>query len=192
MPHAQSPIPNYQLPIPHPPSPIPQLPITNYQLPTNIPMKTSQFLCLLFSTLASVGFVMKANAVEDSATLTVAINGIENQKGQICLRIYNNEKGFPNGNKSEVASKCTKITGNSLKQQFTGLKKGTYAVAVIDDRDGDRKLDRDFFGIPEEGFGISNNPTVSIQTGSPKFQQASFELTENTTIEIAMKYSLDS
>ncbi|MEA5598562.1 DUF2141 domain-containing protein [Rivularia sp. UHCC 0363] len=154
-------------------------------------MKTSQFCCLLFSTLASVGLVLKANAVEDSATLTVAIKGIENQKGQVCLRIYENESGFPLGNSSEAKSQCTKITGNSLKQEFTGLKRGTYAVAVIDDQNGDTKLNRDFLGIPEEGFGISNNPTVSVKTGTPKFESASFSLTQNQTIEIEMKYSLD-
>jgi uncharacterized protein (DUF2141 family) len=154
-------------------------------------MKKSFFYCLLFSTLASVGLVMKANAVEDSANLTVAIKGIKNQKGQICLRIYDNERGFPLSNSSEVKSQCIKITGNSLKQEFTGLKKGTYAVAVVDDQDGDTKLDRDFFGIPEEGFGISNNPTVSIKTGSPKFEKASFSFFKNQTIEIEMKYSLD-
>lgn len=154
-------------------------------------MKKSFFYCLFFSTLASVGLVIKANAVQDSANLTVAIKGIQNQKGQVCLRIYDSERGFPLGNSSELKSQCTKITGNSLKLEFPALKKGTYAIAVIDDRNGNNKLDRDFFGIPEEGFGISNNPTVSIKTGIPKFEKASFLLAQNKTIEIEMKYSLD-
>ena len=154
-------------------------------------MKKSIFCCLLFSTLASIGLVIKANAVEDSANLTVAIKGIKNQKGQVCLRIFESERGFPLGNSSELKSQCTKITSDSLKQNFAGLKKGTYAIAVIDDQNGNNKLDRDFFGIPEEGFGISNNPTVSIKTGTPKFEKARFSLAQNKTIEIEMKYSLN-
>ncbi len=154
-------------------------------------MKKNQICCLLFSALASIGLVLKANAVEDSATLTVEINGIKSEKGQICLIIYENESGFPLSNNKVNEGKCIKITGSSLKQEFTGLNKGTYAVAVIDDQNGDTKLDRDFLGIPEEGFGISNNPTVSIKTGTPKFEEASFSLTQNQTIEIVMKYSLD-
>ena len=150
-------------------------------------MKKNQIYCLL----ASIGFAIKTNAVEDSATLTVAINGIQNQQGQVCLRIYEDERGFPLAKSSEIKIQCTKITGNYLKQQFTGLKKGNYAVAVIDDQNGDTELNRDFLGIPEEGFGISNNPTVSVKTGVPKFEQASFSLTHNQTIEIEMKYSLD-
>ncbi len=154
-------------------------------------LKKTKFLCLLFSTLASSGFLLKANAVEEFANLTVAIKGIKNPKGQVCLRIYQSESGFPLGNSSDIKIQCTKIKGNFLKQEFVGLKKGTYAVAVIDDQNGDNKLDRDFLGIPEEGFGISNNPTVSVKTGVPKFDKASFSLTKNQTIEIVMKYSLD-
>ncbi|MEY3222191.1 MAG: hypothetical protein RLZZ203_1047, partial [Cyanobacteriota bacterium] len=93
--------------------------------------------------------------------------------------------------KSEVQSGCTKITGNSVKRVFSGLKPGNYAVAVVDDQNGDHKLNKDFFGIPEEGFGVSRNPIVSITTGTPKFKNASFKLNKNTSINIFMKYSLD-
>ncbi|AFY54729.1 hypothetical protein Riv7116_2206 [Rivularia sp. PCC 7116] len=154
-------------------------------------MKTNLICCLLLSAFFSFGFGLKANGAEDSANLTISIKGIKNQKGQVCLRIYENERGFPLGNNSKFKSQCIKITGNSVKQEFTGLKKGTYAIAVIDDQNNNNKLDRDFLGIPEEGFGISNNPTVSIKTGVPKFEKASFSLTRNQTVEIVMKYSLD-
>ncbi|MCJ8280589.1 MAG: DUF2141 domain-containing protein [Rivularia sp. ALOHA_DT_140] len=154
-------------------------------------MKKSIFSCLFLSTVFSIGLIIKANAVENSANLTVAIKGIKNQKGQICLRIYESKRGFPLGNSSKSKSRCMKITGNSLQQKFTDLKKGTYAVAVIDDQNGNNKLDRDFLGIPEEGFGISNNPIVSVKTGTPKFEKVSFSLKQNQTIEIVMKYSLD-
>ena len=67
----------------------------------------------------------------------------------------------------------------------------TYAVAVVDDQNGDHKLNKDFFGIPQEGFGISKNPPVSISTGTPKFNNASFQVDKNTSINIFLKYSLD-
>ncbi len=86
----------------------------------------------------------------------------------------------------------TLVKGSSGTKQFYGLKPGTYAVAVIDDQNGNHKLDTNFLGIPQEGFGISKNPTVSISTGAPKFQQASFSLRKDITIKIFMKYSLDS
>ncbi|MGI2903629.1 DUF2141 domain-containing protein [Tolypothrix sp. VBCCA 56010] len=153
-------------------------------------LKLSKISSLLLAILVSTSFAKTANA-QPTTTLTVVVNGIKHQKGQICLGIYSNEKGFPLSTKNVVKSACKQITGTSLKQQFTGLKPGNYAVAVVDDQNGDRQLNRDFFGIPKEGFGISNNPTVSITTGTPKFNKASFSLSKNTTVNIDMKYGLD-
>jgi uncharacterized protein (DUF2141 family) len=153
-------------------------------------LKLSKISSLLIAILVSTSFAKTANA-QPTTTLTVVVNGIKHQKGQICLGIYSHEKGFPLSTKNVVKSACKSITGSSIKQQFTGLKPGNYAVAVVDDQNGDRKLNRDFFGIPKEGFGISNNPTVSITTGTPKFSKASFSLSKNTTVNIDMKYGLD-
>ena len=145
---------------------------------------------ILLAGLLSFTVVKPLNA-EPTAKLTVVVNGIRHQKGQICMRIYANEKGFPLSDTSEVQSGCTRITGTSVTKHFYGLKRGTYAVAVVDDQNSNQKLDSDFFGIPKEGFGISNNPTVSIQTGTPKFNKSSFAVTKNTIINIKLKYSLD-
>ncbi len=153
-------------------------------------LKLAKISSLLLATLVSISFTKTVNA-EPTTTLTVVVNGIKHQKGQLCIGIYPNEQGFPLSTKNVVKSACTNITGSSLKQQFSGLKPGTYAVAVVDDQNGDRKLNRDFFGIPKEGFGISNNPTVSITTGTPKFSKASFSVSKNTTVNIDMKYGLD-
>ncbi|WP_353932006.1 DUF2141 domain-containing protein [Okeanomitos corallinicola TIOX110] len=153
--------------------------------------KISRLSYLLVITLLSC---ITANTVQAGSTskLTVVVNGIRHQKGDICFRVYDSAKGFPDNDTSEIKSACTKITSASVKQVFSGLKPGSYAVAVVDDQNGDRQLNKDFFGIPTEGFGISRNPIVSIQTGTPKFRHVSFPLTKNTTININMKYSLDS
>ncbi|MBK1986811.1 DUF2141 domain-containing protein [Sphaerospermopsis aphanizomenoides BCCUSP55] len=153
-------------------------------------LKHFRFSYLLLATLLSLSCANTVHA-EPATTLTVVVNGIRNKTGEICFRVYNSEKGFPMSSSSEVQSGCTKITGSSVKKVFSGLKPGTYAVAVVDDQNRDRKLNKDFFGIPTEGFGISQNPIVSVQTGTPKFSKASFKMTKNTTININMKYSLD-
>jgi uncharacterized protein (DUF2141 family) len=153
-------------------------------------MKLAQLRHLLLASLLSLGCISVVNA-QTATKLTVVVNGIRHQKGDICFRVYASEKGFPMSDTSEVQSGCTKITGESVTKHFYGLKPGKYAVAIVDDQNGNRKLDTDFFGIPKEGFGISNNPKVSIQTGTPKFYKSSFTVSRNTTINISVKYSLD-
>ncbi|WP_017317845.1 DUF2141 domain-containing protein [Mastigocladopsis repens] len=149
-----------------------------------------QVSTFFLAIVASISLARTVKA-EPTATLTVVVNELHHKKGQVCLRVYSSEKGFPDSNTSEVQSGCAQITGSSVKKHFYGLKPGTYAVAVVDDQNGDHKLNKDFLGIPKEGFGISKNPTVSITTGTPKFRDASFVLRKNTTINIVMKYSLD-
>jgi uncharacterized protein (DUF2141 family) len=153
-------------------------------------MKANKFYSFLLATLTSISLTNTVKA-ESTETLTVLVNGIQHQKGQLCLGVYSSEKGFPFSTNTVVKSGCIKITGSTLKKQFLGLKPGNYAVAVVDDQNGDRKLNQDIFGIPQEGFGISQNPTVSIQTGAPRFRNASFVMSRNTTVNIIMKYSLD-
>jgi len=153
-------------------------------------LKKPLFWIFLLATLVNTSFARVVNG-EPTATLTVVADGIRHSTGEICFRIFANSKGFPDHNTSEVQSGCTKITGSSVKKQFSGLKPGTYAVAALDDQIGDHRLHKDFFGIPKEGFGLSRNPIVSIRTGTPKFRDASFVVNKNTTINIVMKYSLD-
>jgi uncharacterized protein (DUF2141 family) len=146
--------------------------------------------------IACLGFVV-SNAfyspvfAQSTSNITVVVNGIKPESGRVCFRVYSSDQGFPFSNKSEVQSGCVEKTGSVVKKQFIGLKPGNYAVTVIDDRNRDGKLNTDFLGIPQEGFGVSNNPTVSISTGAPKFNKASFLLKKNTVINIRMKYSLD-
>ncbi|WP_017652348.1 DUF2141 domain-containing protein [Fortiea contorta] len=153
-------------------------------------LKLSKFTAVIVAALASLSSVKIAQALP-TQTLTVVVSGIQHKKGQICIGVYNKEQGFPDNTSGLAQSACTKITGSVLRQKFFGLKPGNYAVAIVDDQNSDRQLNKDFFGIPTEGFGISNNPTVSVQTGSPEFRDAKFLLNKNTTVNITVKYSLD-
>ncbi len=128
----------------------------------------------------------KTVAMEPTAKLTVVVDSLSSKQGEVCMRIYAKEQGFPQSATGVVQSGCTKITGRAATKEFYGLKYGTYAVALFHDEDGNGKLNTNFLGIPREGFGISNNPTVKLS--APKFKSASFSLKGNATIKISMKY----
>ena len=80
------------------------------------------------------------------------------------------------------------IPAGTPKIRFDGLAHGDYAVAVIHDENGNRKLDT-FAGIPREGFGFSRNPPVTF--GPPRFSAARFTLTSGAeTQQVRMRYLL--
>jgi uncharacterized protein (DUF2141 family) len=155
--------------------------------------KLTHLSFVLLAGVFSINFAQNVSA-KPATTLTVVVDGINNQNGEICMGVYSSPKGFPFDTNRVIKSACLKPTGRTVTHVFSGLQAGNYAVAVVDDQNGDRKLNKDFLGIPKEGFGVSQNPTVSIFTGAPSFQDASFFLApnQNTTINISMKYSLDS
>jgi uncharacterized protein (DUF2141 family) len=62
-----------------------------------------------------------------------------------------------------------------------------YAIAVHHDENGNKKLDLNWFGMPSEGFGFSNNPTVFL--ASPDPEDAAFQVENGrTTIDINLRY----
>jgi uncharacterized protein (DUF2141 family) len=71
-----------------------------------------------------------------------------------------------------------------LKFSFD-LSEGECAVAVYQDLNENNVLDKGWFSIPKEPYGLSNNfrPTFS----APTFDDCKFKLTGQTIITITLK-----
>lgn len=143
--------------------------------------------------LCAVGAVMLLNqpAQADLALtgdLSVAIEGLQNRQGVVCLKIFSGRQGFPSENINVADQACVAIDTTPLTVTFDDLAFGNYAIALYHDRNGDGQLNRGAFGIPVEGFGFSNNPT--IHTGPAEFEEAMFLWAgAQTAITIQMQYS---
>ncbi|MEO0684543.1 MAG: DUF2141 domain-containing protein [Cyanobacteria bacterium J06649_11] len=145
---------------------------------------------LTVTTLGNIALLSQANAAF-KGNMRVRIDGLKNQKGQVCLNVFSTSKGFPNNDKQAIKARCVKADKNSITVDFPDLKAGNYAVAVIHDVNGDNTLNRNALSIPTEGFGFSNNPR--ILTGPPKFgESAVFVAGSNTDIQVQLQYFLGS
>lgn len=70
---------------------------------------------------------------------------------------------------------------------FKDLPHGTFAVSVLHDENGNGKMDKNFVGMPKEGYSASNNPKKKRR--APTFDEAKFSLTSaEQTVEIALVY----
>jgi uncharacterized protein (DUF2141 family) len=56
--------------------------------------------------------------------------------------------------------------------EFSDIKPGKYAIAVIHDENCNGKLDTNMFGIPKEGYGFSSGAEVTMS--APSFSDAVF------------------
>jgi uncharacterized protein (DUF2141 family) len=147
----------------------------------------------MFKALATLGAAVGILNVADLAqaspkgNLNIAIDGFRNQRGQVCLKLYNGSRGFPDGSQNVAQQRCVKLNGNPLVVTLKNITAGSYAVAVIHDANADNQANRNGLGIPIEGFGFSRNP--AIRTGPPKFGDAAVLVAgPNTNIQIQMKY----
>ena len=121
-----------------------------------------------------------------SGDLILKIKNFDNQSGLIHIAIYNEQEKFPKkeGKLLGFKEKISKIIENNY--EINNLKEGIYAVAIFHDENSNDKFDS-FFGIPNEKYGFSNNPSIFLS--APKFEQSSFDLRQNEKkiIEIELK-----
>jgi uncharacterized protein (DUF2141 family) len=143
----------------------------------------------LFLTVASALPEPLAAQTTGTATLTVCVTGARNAKGKIRVALFRDGKGFHNDASQAVHSQTADIDPQALSAQvvFADLHTGVYAVSVFHDENMNEKLDKNFMGMPKEGYGASNNPKKKM--GPPNFDEAEFQLggTEQL-VEIKLMY----
>lgn len=124
-----------------------------------------------------------------TATLTVHVTGARNAKGKIRAALFSGADGFPNDASKAVQTQPADIDAQTLTAQivFTNLPEGVYAVSIFHDENNNEKLDKNFMGIPKEGYGSSNNPKKKM--GPPSFDETKFQVNgTEQSLEIKLMY----
>lgn len=140
------------------------------------------YLTLIVSILTI--FISMAHA--QTGTLNVDISGITDTKGLMSIGVYLNEDDFPDKGKEYIGADV-EITGPTIVYTFKNIPFGTYAIAIFHDINSNIQLDKNFLGIPKEGYAFSNNLFGAFGS-PPDFKDASFQVSGDKTIEIKMKY----
>jgi len=121
--------------------------------------------------------------------LTIKVVGARNAKGKIGVALFQGPEGFPERASAAFRSQQSDIDGKTMSAEvvFRDVPQGVYAVSVLHDENMNGKLDKGLFGIPQEGYGASNNPEK--KTRAPHFDEAKFSLSApEQTIEIKLIY----
>ena len=135
------------------------------------------FLSLYATPLTCLMDLSTVRAAE-TRSLTIQAVGARNAKGMIRAAVFHDPKGFPNNASEAVQTQAAAIDPQTLtaKIVFTDLPKGVYAVSLFHDENMNQKLDKNFMGIPREGYGASNNPKKKM--GPPNFEETKFQFSE--------------
>lgn len=122
-----------------------------------------------------------------TSTLTVLITGARSAKGKMIVWLFKDAQGFPGDTSKIFRQQSVGVDPNTKTAQvtFKDLPQGTFAVSVLHDENNNGKMDKNFFGMPKESYGASNNPGKKMRAAN--FDEAKFSVnTPEQTIKIAL------
>jgi uncharacterized protein (DUF2141 family) len=161
--------------------------------PSGLPTQWTTAACLIAllclpsqPVLAASGSRCNANA-HDQVRLQIAVSGMRTTKGNITITIYPDDSAhFLNG-AYKLARQHVAVTLPVTHACLVVAAPGRYAVALFGDENNSGHLATNFLGIPTEGYGFSNNPTLFL--GPPKLKQVLITAHPgDNPIAIQMKY----
>lgn len=119
--------------------------------------------------------------------MKITVKGLRSDKGKIWLSVFNSENGFPENHQSAYHTDVISLPNGEKTFWVTGLPIGQYAIALLHDENGNGVMDKNFVGLPTEGYGLSNNPPKKMR--APRFSDAKLELMHSKQeISIEMQY----
>ena len=142
-------------------------------------------IMILFMTL-----LLQAGIIDEISvgSIQVEVTDLKNTEGQLGVLVFEKNDGYPEDFKKALRSTLVPIEADTMTVVIEDLPYGDYVVTVMHDKNSNDKLDKNFFGKPKEGTGVSNNPN-GRKFGPPKFENGIIQLSEDTKhLSIKMKY----
>ncbi|MEY3126273.1 MAG: hypothetical protein RL273_392 [Bacteroidota bacterium] len=133
---------------------------------------------LLFLT-----FILLFSGVK-THTLSIHISGISKIKGSLFIAVFRATDDFPVFGK-QFKGIVKEVEGKSQNYNFDNLPEGEYALAIYQDENRNKILDKNLLGIPTEIYGFSNNARRNFS--APSFQEAKFKLNKDLQQTVFLK-----
>ena len=123
----------------------------------------------------------------DGIPIQITIEKVRNSRGTIKVELYDGTAKNNGKKRKKVARTRVKAQSGETRLCLNAPSQGEYAIALYHDENDNKKLDRNFIGIPREGFGFSNNPPVRL--GLPAQEEMRFRVDYSTAaIRISVVY----
>ena len=91
-----------------------------------------------------------ANAETGTNKLTVTVNGLNSNDGQVVVLLYNSKKGFPMMPGKAFKTETTTVQDKAATVNFENLPSGEYAVFFYHDLDKNGKLNHNLVDKAKE------------------------------------------
>ena len=119
--------------------------------------------------------------------IQVSVVGMRSTAGNVTITIYPDDADHFLDGKYKLARQSVPVTLPVTRACFAFTQPGYYAVALFHDENSNGHFDTTVLGVPAEGFGFSNNPTLFL--GPPGLSKVRVEMyAGDNPVEVKMKY----
>ena len=139
-------------------------------------MKTVTFT-VLFCLIGIIAF--------SQSGLVAEISNIKNDRGVCRACLFNSPTSFKGETGKPFQCVVVPVKNHTARAVFTKVPPGTYAMFVFHDANSNFKLDKNFLGIPKEGYGASKNKLPFAS--APSYYENKFTVAPNTTIQLQIR-----
>ena len=115
---------------------------------------------------------------EPKTDLTISILSLHDTEHDVYIAVSRKTDGFPDKPDMAKAIIVKPAGKNNISITVTDLPYGKYAILVFQDMNGNKKLDKNFLGIPTEPFAFSNN--YKPMFSAPRWEDCEFEYSANS------------
>lgn len=144
-----------------------------------------KILWLLFTTLVTT--IQSLPAQTNDYSVTVSVESLKSSKGKILALLFDQSESFPGEVGQAIHETEVDIQDKQATFSFSGLAKDRYAISIVHDENGNGRMDTNFLGIPNEGYGASNDAKGNM--GPPAFEDAAFQVNRaDLSLQINMRY----
>ncbi len=127
-------------------------------------------------------FTFSSALAETNATLTVVVENISKQQGNLMMAVYDKKQNYDGD--IEPAYVVREIVATpSMKVELDVAAPSTYAIKLYVDENKNGEIDFNIMGIPKEPYGFSNNKG---RFGPPSYTDASFDVAGDTSTTIKL------
>jgi uncharacterized protein (DUF2141 family) len=113
------------------------------------------------------------------------ISNIRNDKGICRACLFNNPSSFTGQTGQPFRCVAVRVKGQTARAVFTNVPAGTYAMLVFHDANSNLKMDKNFLGIPKEGYGASKNKLRFAS--APSYEENKFGVDGRTTVQLQIR-----
>ena len=117
---------------------------------------------------------IQAGCAHTSSAIDVRVHGVRSDHGYVTFVLYGEDPDHFLAKGKKIYKQRFTAEQGTLALCVTVPEPGIYAATVYHDENGNTKFDKNWIGLPVEGFGVSNNPKVVL--GPPSHAQAAFQV----------------